>query len=100
MRENEFEKRVREKMEQLGFEPSESVWAGVDKEISKGKKRRVPLFWLFFVSGLLLAGGAYYFIANKNTAGAIPDTNAENGIAKIPEKKSSSERDQQPGLTL
>ena len=67
MRENEFEKQVREKMEQLGFTPSESVWDGVDKEINKEKKRRMPLFWLFFVSGLLLAGGAYYFIVNKNT---------------------------------
>jgi len=92
MREDEFEKRVREKMEQLGFEPSESVWAGVDKEISKGKKRRVPFFWLIFVSGLLLAGGAYYFIANKNSAGAIPAMNAENGIAKIPKQKIISEK--------
>ena len=73
MREEEFEKRVRDKMEQLGFDPSESVWIGVDKEINKEKKRRMPLFWLFFASGLLLAGGAYYFITNKNTAGVIPN---------------------------
>ena len=71
MRENEFEKQVREKMEQLGFAPSDSVWAGVDKEINKEKKRRVPLFWLFFVSGLLLAGGAYYIIENRNSIHTI-----------------------------
>jgi hypothetical protein len=92
MRENDFEKRVREKMDQLGFEPSESVWAGVDKEINKEKKRRVPLFWLFFVSGLLLAGGAYYFVANKNTTRIIPNKNAENPIAKIPEQKSGNKQ--------
>ena len=52
MREEEFEKRVRDKMKQLGFDPSESVWIGVDKEINKEKKRRMPLFWLFFASGI------------------------------------------------
>jgi Outer membrane protein beta-barrel domain len=71
MRENNFEKRVREKMDQLGFDPSETVWAEVNKEINKGKKRRIPLFWIFFFSGLLMAGGAFYFIANKNTANPV-----------------------------
>src|SRR5437764_372564 len=93
MRENEFEKRVREKMDQWGFEPAESVWTGVEKQINQEKKRRVPLFWLFFVSGLLLAGGAYYAISNKNITGTIPGKNAENAIAKIPEKKSSTAND-------
>lgn len=67
MHENEFEKQVREKMEQLDFDPSESVWTGVNMEINKDKKRRVPFFWLFFLPGLLLAGGAYYFVASNNT---------------------------------
>ncbi|HZZ74952.1 MAG TPA: hypothetical protein VFE04_03460, partial [Puia sp.] len=67
MRENEFEKQVREKMGQLGFDPSESVWVNVDKEINKKRRRRVPLIWLFFISGLLVAGGAYYYVVNKNT---------------------------------
>ena len=35
MREDEFEKQVREKMEQLGFIPPESVWTGLDREINK-----------------------------------------------------------------
>ena len=99
MREEEFEKRVRDKMEQLGFDPSESVWIGVDKEINKEKRRRMPLFWLFFASGLLLAGGAYYFVTNKNTAGVIPNNNAENTIAKIPEQGTSNKKQiEQPAL--
>ncbi len=92
MREDEFEKQVREKMEQLGFDPSESVWTGVDKEINKEKKRRVPLFWLFLFSGLLLAGGSYYIIANKNTTGIIPGKNADKAIAKIPEQEISNKK--------
>ncbi len=92
MREEEFEKRVRNKMERLGFDPSESVWIGVDKEINKEKRRRMPLLWLFFASGLLLAGGAYYFVTNKNTAGVIPNNNAENTIAKIPEQRTGNKK--------
>ena len=49
MREDEFEKRVRGKMEKLGFHPSESVWTGIDREINRERKRRVPLFWFFFI---------------------------------------------------
>ena len=99
MREEEFEKRVRDKMKQLGFDPSESVWIGVDKEINKEKRRRMPLFWLFFASGLLLAGGAYYFVTNKNTAGVIPNNNAEKTIAKIPEQGTSNKKQiEQPTL--
>jgi|GEM_PF-1386451 len=68
MHENNFEKQVREKMDQLGFDPSGTVWASVDKELKREKKRRRPLFWLFLFSGLTLAGGAYYFSSNKNVS--------------------------------
>ena len=70
MHENNFEKQVREKMDQLGFDPADSIWERVDKEINKEKKHRRPLFWLFFFSGLALAGGAWYFSVYKN---ATPD---------------------------
>jgi Outer membrane protein beta-barrel domain len=82
MHENEFEKQVREKMDQLGFNPSESVWTGVDKEINKEKKRHVPLFWMFFLSGLLLAGGAYFFVTNKNASNTIAKAQQQRGINK------------------
>ncbi len=66
MHENNFEKQVQEKMDQLGFDPSDAVWTAVDKEINKNKKRRRPLFILFLFSGLLLAGGAIYVGTFKN----------------------------------
>lgn len=68
MHENNFEKQVQEKMDQLGFDPSDAVWAAVDKEINKEKRRRRPFFILFFLSGLLLAGGGVYFGMIKNSA--------------------------------
>ena len=92
MREDEFEKRVRGKMEHLGFDPSEAVWTGVDNEIKKEKKRRVPLFWFFFVPGILLAGGAYYFIANKNGAGTV-------GIISEQQKMVNKQNEEQATLS-
>jgi hypothetical protein len=74
MRENEFEKQVREKMDQLGFDPRDTVWTAVDKEINKEKKRRIPLFWLFFLPALLMAGGTYYLIEHKSSPVAIAKT--------------------------
>ena len=76
--------------------PYGSVWT---KKSIRRKERRVPLFWLFFASGLLLAGGAYYFVTNKNTAGVIPNNNAEKTIAKIPEQGTSNKKQiEQPTL--
>ncbi|MFT3935456.1 MAG: porin family protein [Chitinophagaceae bacterium] len=65
MPENDFEKQVQQKMDELRFEPSETVWPEVEKEIREKKKRRV-IFWLPLFA-LLLGGAAWlYFENNKN----------------------------------
>jgi hypothetical protein len=92
MHENKFEKEVREKMDHFGFDPSEAVWAGVEKEINKGKKDRRPLFWLFFFSGLALLGGGIYFTGYKYFAGPNPVSYEKQEIEKNPEKKSGAEK--------
>jgi len=65
MHENKFEKQVREKMDQLGFDPSDGVWAHVDQAINSEKKRRRPIFWIFYLSGMMIAGGATYIVMNN-----------------------------------
>jgi hypothetical protein len=103
MREEEFEKQVRKKMEQLGFDPSDSVWTGVDNAINKEKKRRVPLLWLFLFSGLLLAGGVYYFSTNKNLPGHLIKSPEQAEISKKqnkePVSQSSESGENIPGTT-
>jgi len=69
MHENNFEKQVQEKMDQLGFDPSDSVWNAVDREIDKKKKR--PLFWIFLAPGLLLAGGGLYLAYQSIPSGNL-----------------------------
>ncbi len=64
MHENKFERQVREKMDQLGFDPTDSVWTRVDQEIKKDKKRRKPLFWIL-LTGLIVAGGVTDLMLNQ-----------------------------------
>ena len=72
-----FEKQVQQKMEELQFAPSETVWQKVDAEINKEKKRR-PILWFIFFLGLTLAGTVFYFSNNlKNTS-----VTADNAIVK------------------
>lgn len=55
MRENEFEKRVQDKMSEFQLSPSGEVWQQVERRIRQEKKRRFIFWWpLFF---LLAAGG-------------------------------------------
>ncbi len=88
MRENEFEKRVQQKMGDFNLHPSEDVWTEVERRIRKEKKRRFMAWWpLFF----LLGGGgiaAGILLTNKKDKGepitAINKT--ESSIQSSPEK--------------
>lgn len=83
MHEDKFEKQVREKMDQLGFDPTESVWAQVDLEINRKEKRRKPIFWIFFLSGLVLAGGSTYFGLNYFTTIQKANDISTNAVNKV-----------------
>lgn len=75
MHDPEFEKSVRQKMEELKFTPSDSAWANVQKELQKGRKRRKPVLWFLLFAGVAVAGSFYLFnnsnytIADKTVAG-------------------------------
>ena len=56
MPENEFEKKVQQRMEELRFIPSDEVWKEVEYCIRKEKKKRRFIFWLPLLF-LLLGGG-------------------------------------------
>lgn len=58
-----FEKAVQQKMEELEFRPSESVWVNIEKAVSGERRRRViPYFWRWLAPALMLTGiaGAWY----------------------------------------
>jgi len=55
---NEFEKQVQQKMEELKLVPSEPVWQKVEMQIRKEKDRRRMIFWIPLFA-LLLGGGLW-----------------------------------------
>ena len=59
----EFEKQIRQRMEELKFSPSKTVWDNLEKEITKEKRRRRPLLWFSSFLALCVAG---YFLLNTN----------------------------------
>lgn len=56
---NNFEKQVRDKMDELRFDPTDPVWQQVQWRIARKKDRRRLLFWLPLLF-LLLGGGAWW----------------------------------------
>jgi hypothetical protein len=73
MQDPEFEKEVREKMSELKFSPSESVWTSVQQQIAKDKIKR-PLFWIFILGGMMLVGSLYFFLGERNPISRKVDT--------------------------
>jgi Outer membrane protein beta-barrel domain len=87
MHENNFEDQVHEKMQRLGFDPSDAVWTAVDKEINKDKKRRKPFLIFFLFSGLMLAGGGFYLTTIKKPANIIAAGQESTSTKKIENKQ-------------
>jgi hypothetical protein len=65
MQEQNFEKQVRQKMEELSLTPSEPVWKKVELQIREKRDRRRLLFWLP-LTALLLTGGIWHISNNLN----------------------------------
>lgn len=101
MRENEFEKQVQQKMEELKIRPSDEVWMDVERRIRKEKKRRF-IFWLPLLF-LLLAGGIGTAIwrgqkKEKGIADIITAGNKNTKTAEPGNKRSGSATT--PGITI
>ena len=66
MEQNNFEKHVQQKMDELKISPSESAWLNIEKRIAKDGKQRKIAFILFFLALFLLSGGYWLFNSSKN----------------------------------
>src|SRR5260221_12006298 len=71
MQENEFEKQVKQRMDEFRLRPSKPVWTEIEKEL-RGKRRRrfilIPLFAVLLVAGYF--GWQFYFTVNKVSSSA------------------------------
>jgi len=66
MEQNNFEKDIHRKLEELKIDPSDSVWKNVQEHIVKKEKKRRILFLLFFLFLLIFSAGYWLFNSNAN----------------------------------
>ncbi len=77
MQENEFERKVQQKMDGLRVRPSGAVWENVEHELRKKKKRRV-VFYIFLLAGLSLLGYSGYFLFNQPKQNIVDQTSTSS----------------------
>ena len=58
---NDFEKHVRQKMDELDFVPGAPVWAKIEEQIRRKRDKRRVIFWLP-VFLMLVSGSALWLI--------------------------------------
>lgn len=81
MHNNEFEKRVEQKLEELKFTPSDAVWQKVEAQIKQPERRRRFIFWWFTVAVLILGFFAWgIFLKNTNPEMANASIGTKNKI--------------------
>ena len=88
MAENEFEKQVQQKMEELKLNPSGEVWKNVEVQIRKEKKRRWLLFFLLFL--FVFSGGIFWWKENQPIGNTLVKSIAGNGSIVIKDKKETT----------
>ncbi len=65
MHNNEFEKRVEHKLEELKFAPSDAVWQKVEVQIRERKRRRRFFFWWLPAIVLCTGTGAWFIYSTE-----------------------------------
>ena len=81
MHDPKFESAVQEKMEQLEFIPSDSVWANIEMAVTQRRRRAVPVFIWFLLAGLLLAGAGTAIYLRKGNQTVAKNTGVPAGGA-------------------
>ncbi|HEV2831177.1 MAG TPA: hypothetical protein VGW31_04290, partial [Hanamia sp.] len=66
MEQNNFEKIIQQKLDELKMNPSDFAWTNIEKRIGKKHKDRKVIFILFFLILFLLSGGYWLLNFSKN----------------------------------
>lgn len=90
---NEFEKQVQQKMEELKLVPSEPVWQKVEMQIRKKKDRRRLIFWIPLLA-VLLGGGLWIGINQYSNNLSYSGNNNKNLNHQTPKENFGSQPDQ------
>jgi len=89
MSDHDFEKRVKQKMDELRFSPSDAVWTGVAREL---RKERPSRRWLWLSVIIITLGSAGYFTFNNyyKPANSISQNTPVDTNDNAPEKEENA----------
>src|SRR3954468_20665378 len=90
---NEFEKQVQKKMEELDLVPSAPVWEKIEEQIRRKTDRRMVSLWVPLLF-LLLGGGVWMLYDNQQSNG--PRQNHQTAITNSNESKQIENKKQFP----
>ncbi len=105
MEENKFEKQVRQRMDNLKLDPSESVWENIKNRIEKRKDRKWGLLAFIFLFALLLSGGYWLYNSQdhsvlKNQEFSANSKTQGNDSASINKNNRGEENEKQNHIAL
>ena len=81
MEQNNFEKQVQQKMEELKIHPSESAWGNIEKRIAQNSNRKKLIFILSILIPLVLFT-AFYWAYNSSKSNSSGQKNESFAIVK------------------
>ena len=85
---HEFEKQVRQKLNDLKMTPTAEAWENIEEKLRERKRRPVAIFWLpLLVIGL--AAGGYLFLNNDQKT-VLSDTNSTSNVQVQPNDEKAS----------
>lgn len=90
MSENDFEKKVQQRMEEFNLLPTPAVWNSVEFRIRKEKKRRFIFFWLFMFLLAGIAGTIALVVTHKKPSTAIANLSVDKKIIPPPKTTDSN----------
>ncbi|HEX6180746.1 MAG TPA: hypothetical protein VFZ47_05830 [Chitinophagaceae bacterium] len=83
MHDREFEKQVQQKMQELRLQPGADVWARVQADVQKKRRRRPVIVWVLFAG--LMIGSAWILYSNYGNNKQL-QTGKENSSSSDPDK--------------
>lgn len=97
MQENEFEKQVKNVMEELRYSPSAPVWENIKRKITKKKRRVLPFFFLIMtitiVSGYFIYSNNKQYNQNTNkNQSAVNNSKSKTGLYNDAKKENANQK--------
>lgn len=90
---HEFEKQVRQKLNDLKMTPSAQAWESIEEKLHERKRRPVAFYWLPLLLIGLAAGG--YLLLNNEPKIALPDNNSIRNVKVQPKADDAVSPEQQ-----